>query len=69
LIEQVGHIDAFVGGVGTGGMLVGVSRALKQAGSTAKIIALEPATSPFLTTGKAGPHRVEGPHTQDSWNI
>ena len=60
LVEQVGSVDAFVGAVGTAGMLVGVSRALKDAGSRARIIALEPSTSPFLTTGKGGPHRVEG---------
>jgi len=55
-----GNIDAFVGAVGSGGMLVGVSRALKEAGCRARIVALEPSTSPFLTTGKGGPHRVEG---------
>ncbi len=60
LAEQIGHVAAFVGAVGSAGMLVGVSRALKQAGSKARIIALEPSTSPFLTTGKGGPHRVEG---------
>jgi cysteine synthase A len=60
LIEQVGSVDAFVGAVGTAGMLVGVSRALKEAGSRARIIALEPSTSAFLTSGKGGPHRVEG---------
>jgi cysteine synthase A len=60
LVEQVGHVDAYIGAVGTAGMLVGVSKALKQAGSNARIIALEPSTSPFLTTGKGGPHRVEG---------
>jgi cysteine synthase A len=41
-------------------MLVGVSRALKAGGSRARIIALEPSGSPLLTTGRAGPHRVEG---------
>jgi cysteine synthase A len=60
LAEQVGQVDAFVGMVGSAGMLVGVSRALKNAGSRARIIALEPNTSPFLTTGKGGAHRVEG---------
>ena len=60
LVEQIGHVDAFVGAVGSAGMLVGVSRALKQAGSKARIVALEPSTSPFLTTGKGGAHRVEG---------
>lgn len=60
LAEQVGRVDAYCGMVGSGGMLVGVSKALKDSGSNARIIALEPNTSPFLTTGKGGPHRVEG---------
>ena len=60
LIEQIGHVDAYVGAVGSAGMLIGVSRALKDAGSKARIVALEPSTSPFLTTGKGGAHRVEG---------
>src|SRR6185503_8334800 len=60
LVEQVGHVDAFVGGVGTGGMLMGVSRVLKARDPATRIVALEPSSSPFLTTGKGGPHRVEG---------
>jgi cysteine synthase len=60
LAEAGDGIDAFCGGVGVAGMLVGVSRALKEAGNTARIIALEPASSPFLSTGVGGPHRVEG---------
>jgi cysteine synthase A len=60
LVEQVGRVDAFVGAVGTAGMLVGVSNILKAADSQTRIIALEPSTSPFLTTGKGGAHRVEG---------
>ena len=61
LLGQAGSgISAFCGGVGVAGMLVGVSRALKAAGSTARIVALEPASSPFLSTGVGGPHRVEG---------
>ena len=60
LAEQAERVDAFVAAVGSGGMLTGVSRALKQAGRKARIIALEPATSPLLTAGKGGPHRVEG---------
>jgi cysteine synthase A len=60
LVEQIGRVDAFVGAVGTAGMLVGVSSALKQADRTTRIVALEPATSPFLTTGRGGPHGVEG---------
>ena len=60
LLQQLGSVDAFCGGVGSGGMLVGVSTALKDAGSRARIVALEPSTSPMLTKGHGGPHRVEG---------
>jgi cysteine synthase A len=63
LLEQLGTIDAFCGAVGTGGMLVGVSRALKEGGSHARIVALEPLGSPALTQGRGGPHRVEGTAT------
>ena len=68
-----GKITVYCGGVGTGGMLTGVSKALRAAGCSARIIALEPDSSPFLTTGKAGAHRVEGiasgrrpPHLEDT---
>jgi cysteine synthase A len=60
LVEQLGTIDVFCGAIGTAGMLVGVSRALKTAGLPTRIVALEPSGSPVLTTGRAGPHRVEG---------
>lgn len=60
LLEQVGEIAAFCGAVGTAGMLAGVSRALRSAGSRARIVALEPLSCPLLTTGKNGPHRVDG---------
>jgi cysteine synthase A len=74
LLDQAGpEIAAFCGGVGTAGMLMGVSRALKARGCRARIVALEPASSPVLTCGKGGPHRVEGigvgfrpPHLKDS---
>ncbi len=61
LLEQVdGTIDAICAAVGTGAMLVGISRALQAAGQHTRVIALEPATSPVLTGGQAGAHRVEG---------
>ena len=63
LVEQLSTLDAFCGAVGTAGMLVGVSRALKAAGSRARIVALEPRESPALTEGRGGPHRIEGTAT------
>jgi len=60
LLQQVESLDAFCGAVGTAGMLVGVSRALKAGGSRARIVALEPSGSPALTQGRGGAHRVEG---------
>jgi cysteine synthase A len=61
LVSQVdGSLHAFCGAVGTGGMLSGVARALRKAGSQARIVALEPASSPAMTEGRGGPHRVEG---------
>jgi cysteine synthase len=64
LLEQTGgQVDAFCGAVGTGGMLRGVANALRQGGSRARIVALEPATSPALTEGRGGAHTVEGTAT------
>ena len=61
LLEQTGgRLDAFCGAVGTGGMLAGVTRALRDGGSHARIVALEPAESPAMTAGHGGAHRVEG---------
>ena len=60
LLEQAGRVDVFCGAVGTGGMLAGVTRALRAGGSTARIVALEPASSPAMTGGPIGAHRVEG---------
>ena len=61
LLDQTGGaIDTFCGAVGTGGMLRGVWRALRDGGCQARIIALEPLSSPALTQGHGGAHRVEG---------
>jgi cysteine synthase A len=61
LLAQLGsRITAFCCAVGTAGMIVGVSRTFKAAQCSARMIALEPAGSPLLTTGKGGAHRVEG---------
>lgn len=61
LLRQVeGPIAAFCGAVGSAGMLLGVAAALREAGSRARIVALEPAESPVITKGVAGSHRIEG---------
>ena len=60
LTQTEGRIDVFCGAVGTGGMLAGVARALRDGGSRARIVALEPTESPAMTQGRGGAHRVEG---------
>jgi len=60
LAQAGGRIDAFCGAVGTGGMLAGVVRALREGGCAARVVALEPSESPAMTAGHGGAHRVEG---------
>ena len=55
-----GQVDAFVAGVGTGGTLTGVARALKQHNPAIHIVAVEPASSPVLEGGTPGPHGLQG---------
>jgi len=61
LLQQVTNpIEAYCGGVGTAGMLMGVAQAFREANARTRIVALEPATTPVISTGKAGTHHVEG---------
>lgn len=58
--DTEGAVDIFVAGVGTGGTVCGVARALKKHNPHIHIVAVEPASSPILEGGQAGPHRIQG---------
>lgn len=60
ILESLDSVDVFVAGIGTGGTVTGVGRALKAKNKDAVIVGIEPAESPLITDGKAGGHKIQG---------
>ncbi len=60
ILKDIPDVDYVVAGFGTGGTVTGIADAFRDAGSNAKVVAVEPAGSPLVTEGRAGPHKIQG---------
>ena len=60
ILEDLPDVDYVVAGIGTGGTVTGIGRGMKRFSSKAKVIGVEPAESPLITEGQAGPHKIQG---------
>jgi cysteine synthase A len=60
LVEAMERVDCLVAGVGTGGTLTGAGRYLKERNPACRVVAVEPASSPVISGGRAGPHKIQG---------
>ena len=58
--DTAGNVDMIVAGVGTGGTLTGIARCLRKHNPSVQVVAVEPADSPVISGGKAGPHKIQG---------
>ena len=60
IMKDLPEVDYIFAGIGTGGTASGIGRSFKEAGSNVKVIGVEPAESPLITEGRAGPHKIQG---------